>query len=43
MKNVSGIQEITVDAGTGKVLSSTHETPKDEAAETAQDAMDSKK
>ena len=41
-KNVRGIQEVTVDAGTGKVLSSTHETPRDETVETAQDAAEAK-
>jgi Peptidase propeptide and YPEB domain len=33
----SGIQEIQVDAGNGKVLSSQHESPKAEAAEKARD------
>ena len=42
-KNMRGIQEVTVDAGTGKVLSSTHETPHDETVEAAQDAVDAKK
>ncbi len=42
-KNVRGIQEVTVDAGTGKVLSSHHESPRDETVETAQDAAEAKK
>jgi uncharacterized membrane protein YkoI len=33
----SGIQEVQVDAGNGKVLSSKHESPKAEAAEKAKD------
>ena len=33
-----GIQEVQVDAGDGKVLSSKHESPKTEAAEKAKDA-----
>lgn len=33
----SGIEEIMVDAGTGKILSHKHETPKKEADEQAQD------
>jgi uncharacterized membrane protein YkoI len=33
----SGIQEVQVDAGSGKVLSSKHESAKDEAAEKAKD------
>ena len=33
----SGIQEVQVDAGNGKVLSSEHESPKAEAAEKAKD------
>ena len=33
----SGIQEVQVDAGNGKVLSSKHESPKAEAAEKARD------
>lgn len=33
----SGIQEVQVDAGDGKVLSSVHESPKAEAAEKAKD------
>ena len=33
----SGVQEVQVDAGTGKVLSSKHESPKKEAAEKAKD------
>ena len=42
-KGMRGIQEVTVDAGNGKVLSSTHETPRDETAETAQEAAEAKK
>ena len=42
-KNMRGIQEVTVDAGTGKVLTSTHETPRDEAVEKAQEAAEIKK
>ncbi len=42
-KNVRGIQEVTVDAGNGKVLSSTHETPRDEKVEAAQEAAEAKK
>ncbi len=41
--NVRGIQEVTVDAGTGKVLSSSHETPRDENVEKAQEAAETKK
>ena len=33
----AGAQEIQIDAGNGKVLSSRHETPKTEAAEKAKD------
>jgi hypothetical protein len=33
----TGIQEVQVDAGNGKVLSSKHESPKAEAAENARD------
>jgi hypothetical protein len=33
----SGIEEIAVDAGTGKIIDRDHETPKKEAAETAAD------
>jgi hypothetical protein len=33
----AGIQEIQVDAGNGKILSSEHESPKAEAAEKARD------
>ena len=33
----SGIQEVQVDAGNGKVLSSKHESPKAEAREQARD------
>jgi hypothetical protein len=42
-KYVRGIQEVTVDAGTGKVLTSTHETPRDETVEKAQEAAEIKK
>jgi uncharacterized membrane protein YkoI len=38
-----GIEEIMVDAGTGKVISHKHETAKQEAAERAKDKADSKK
>ncbi len=40
--NVRGIQEVTVDAGTGKVLSSSHETPRDEKVEKVQEAAETK-
>lgn len=33
----TGIQEVQVDAGNGKVLSSKHESPKADAAEKAKD------
>jgi hypothetical protein len=33
----TGVQEVQIDAGDGKVLSSKHETPKAEAAEKAKD------
>ena len=33
-----GVQEVMIDAGTAKVLSSIHESPKKEAAERAKDA-----
>jgi uncharacterized membrane protein YkoI len=33
----TGIQEVQMDAGSGKVLSSKHESPKAEAAEKAKD------
>ena len=33
----TGVQEVQIDAGDGKVLSSRHETPKAEAAEKARD------
>jgi hypothetical protein len=33
----AGVQEIQIDAGNGKVLSTRHETPKAEAAEKAKD------
>ena len=39
----SGIQEVIVDAGTGKILSHKHETAKQEKAEHAKDKADSKK
>ena len=39
---VSGIQEIQVDAGNGKVLSSKRESPKAEAAEKAKDTAPKK-
>ena len=42
-KNVRGIQEVTVDAGNGKVLTSTHESPRDEAVESTQEAAEAKK
>lgn len=42
-KNIPGIQEVNVDAGTGKVLSSVHETSRDQAMEAAQDAAAVKK
>lgn len=38
----SGIEEILVDAGTGKILSHIHETPEQEAAEQAKDKESSK-
>ena len=38
-----GIEEIMVDAGTGKILSHKHETPEQEAAEKAKDNASSKK
>ncbi len=37
ISGTSGIQEVQVDAGDGKVLSSEHESPKAEAAEKAKD------
>ena len=42
-QHMHGIQEVTVDAGTGKVLSSTHETPRDETVEATQEAAEAKK
>ena len=39
----SGIEEILVYAGTGKILSHTHETPEQEAAEQAKDKASAKK
>ena len=33
----AGVQEVQIDAGNGKVLSTKHETPKAEAAEKAKD------
>ena len=38
-----GVEEIMVDAGTGKILSHKHESPKQEAAEQAKDHASSKK
>jgi len=38
----SGIEEVMVDPGTGKVLAHTHETPAQEAAERAADRANSK-
>ncbi len=35
---VEGVQEVQIDAGNGKVISSEHESPKAEAAERAKDA-----
>ena len=42
IKGKSGVQEIQVDAGTGKVLSSKHESPAAEKAEKAKDKPKSK-
>lgn len=42
IKGKSGIEEIQVDAGAGKVLSSKHESPAAEAAEKAKDKPKSK-
>ncbi len=39
----SGVEEILVDAGTGKIVSHKHETAKQEAAEQAKDKRTSKK
>jgi hypothetical protein len=39
----TGIQEVQVDAGNGKVLSSKHESPKAEAAEKAKDKANAPK
>jgi len=39
----TGIQEVQVDAGNGKVLSSKHESPKAEAAEKAKDKTNAPK
>ncbi len=39
----SGVEEVLVDAGTGKVLSQEHETPAKEAAERAKDKVTPKK
>jgi len=39
----TGVQEIQIDAGDGKVLSSKHETPKAEAAEKAKDKANAAK
>ena len=38
----TGIEEIWVDAGTGKILSHKHESPRQEAAELAKDKASSK-
>lgn len=38
----SGVQEVQVDAGNGKVLSSKHESPKAEAAEKAKEKAEKK-
>jgi hypothetical protein len=38
----SGVQEVQVDAGNGKVLSSKHESPKKEAAEKAKEKAEKK-
>jgi hypothetical protein len=38
-----GVEEIMVDAGTGKILSHKHESPKEEAAEQAKDKASSQK
>ena len=37
-----GVEEVRVDAGTGKILSHKHETQKQEAAEQAKDKASSK-
>lgn len=39
----SGVQEVQVDAGTGKVLSAKHETDQQESAEAAHEATEAKK
>ena len=39
----SGVEEIMIDAGTGKIVSHKHETAKQEAAEQAKDKETSKK
>jgi uncharacterized membrane protein YkoI len=39
----TGVQEVQIDAGDGKVLSSKHETPKAEAAEKAKDKVSAAK
>ena len=39
----SGLEEIMVDAGTGKILSHQHESPKQESAEQVEDAKAAKK
>jgi hypothetical protein len=39
----SGVEEIMVDAGTGKIVSHKHETPAQEAAERAKDQAAAKK
>ena len=38
-----GVQEVEVDAGNGKILSSQYESPKKEKAEAAEDAKDKAK
>ena len=39
----TGVQEVQIDAGDGKILSSKHETPKAEAAEKAKDKANAAK
>lgn len=41
-KGMRGIREVTVDAGNGKLLSSTQETPRDETVESAQEAAEAR-
>jgi hypothetical protein len=43
LSNKPGIEEIMVDAGTGKILSHKHESPKQEEAEKANEKASSKK